>query len=66
MGWTKHNLVTQFERGEKAGWVPLIEAAATTYGFTPSVLWALGSRETNLDPKYLKVTEMNKYGYNFL
>lgn len=63
MNWTKTNLETQFKRGKSLGWIPLIQTAATTYGFHASTLWAVGSRETNLDPKYLKVAGDHGHGF---
>jgi hypothetical protein len=45
-------LKKQFERARKSGWLPLIRAAADRYQFTPDLLLAIGSRETNLDPRY--------------
>lgn len=63
MNWTKQNIKTQFERGKNLGWEPLIQTAATTYGFRSATLWALGSRETNLDPKYLRISGDGGHGF---
>jgi len=47
----------QFKRAEKLGWLPYFEEAvgAYTHGiFDAADLMAIASRETNLDPKWLK------------
>jgi hypothetical protein len=54
MGATKAQLKTQFERAKRLGWLPHFEEAAAKYGFEPAFLLAIGSRETNLDPKWLR------------
>ena len=45
--FTRLALEQQFARVKAAGWLPYYEAAAKAYGFTPSLLLALTSRETN-------------------
>lgn len=55
MNATRSQLITQFNRAKKLGWIPFfIEAAQITKGyFDTADLMGIGSRETNLDPKWL-------------
>jgi hypothetical protein len=43
--WTKHDLVKQFERAKKNGWIKFFKSAAARYQFAPEILI---SRETNM------------------
>jgi hypothetical protein len=47
--------VVQYNRAKELGWIPLFQSAGKDNDFPAEVLMAIGSRETNLDPKYLKV-----------
>jgi hypothetical protein len=44
-------------------WLPGVFAAAEKYGVSAALLLAIGSRETNLDPKYLRIAGDNGNGY---
>jgi hypothetical protein len=69
MNATKAQLKTQFERARRLGWIPFFEEAVrkTTKGyFDVSDLLAIGSRETNLDPKWLKKAGDGGHGFGLL
>jgi hypothetical protein len=56
---TKHQqpvdqLQIEYERAKKLGWLPYFREAATKYDFPVEILMAIGSRETELNPYYLK------------
>lgn len=55
MNLTRSQLKTQYERAKRLGWIPhFVEAAEKTKAiFDVADLMAIGSRETNLDPKWL-------------
>lgn len=57
-------LKRQFDRAVKSGWLSLIQAAANRYQFTPELLLAIGSRETNLDSKYQQVPGDRGHGFS--
>ena len=38
----------EFEAAKASGWIPLFEKAGKEYDFAPSLLLAIGSRESNL------------------
>lgn len=61
--WTNSQLSKQFSRAKDLGWLPAIQSAATTYGLTSAVLLAIASRETGLDPKYLRVSGDKNRGF---
>ena len=66
MNATRSQLKTQYERAKRLGWIPHFrEAVATrTKGFFDVAdLMAIGSRETNLDPKWL--TKAGDHGNGF-
>lgn len=46
--WTVSDLVLQFNRTERLGWLPYFGDAASRYGFDQSVLMAIASRESNI------------------
>jgi hypothetical protein len=46
--WTEHDLVKQFERAKKNGWIKFFKSAAARYQFAPEILMAIASRETNM------------------
>jgi len=52
---TRTQLERQFQTAEKAGWLPFCEQAALDHGLNPALILAIASRETNLDPKYLRI-----------
>lgn len=57
MNITRSQLKTQFDRVNKLGWMPFFQEAADTVTkgyFDVADLIAIGSRETNLDPKWLR------------
>lgn len=54
--WLKKELVKQYERAEKLGWIKFFveaEEKHTKNFFDAADLMGIGSRETNLDPKWL-------------
>lgn len=57
----RHFLVAQHEN-----WIQYFIAAAKTYGFQSCVLMAVASRETNLDPKYLRVPGDKGNGFGLM
>lgn len=65
MSLTKAQAKKQFDRAEKLGWLPYFqEAAEITEGlYDMADLMAIGSRETNLDPKWL--TKAGDHGNGF-
>lgn len=64
MNLTRSQLKAQFDRAVKLGWLPHFEEAAkiTKGYFDVADLMAIGSRETNLDPKWLKRKGDNGHG----
>jgi hypothetical protein len=62
---TRSQLKTQYERAKRLGWIPhFVDAAKKTKGFFDVAdLMAIGSRETNLDPKWL--TKPGDHGNGF-
>jgi hypothetical protein len=55
-----------FDRCDELGWIPFFRDAAETNDFAPELLMAIGYRETNLNPKYLKVPGDNGHGYGLM
>ncbi len=56
---TKHQqpadpLQIEYERAKKLGWLPYFQEAATKYDIPVEILMGIGSRETELNPYYLK------------
>ena len=47
-------LQIEYERAKKLGWLPYFKEAAIKYDFPVEILMAIGSRETELNPYYLK------------
>lgn len=69
MNATKSELKKEFDRAVRLGWLPYFIEAAKTYTsgfFDESDLLAIGSRETNLDPKWLTKAGDNGHGYGLL
>ncbi|HXG85469.1 MAG TPA: hypothetical protein VNI84_15715, partial [Pyrinomonadaceae bacterium] len=69
MNITKAQIKIQFNRAKKLGWLPFFaeaEKAWTRTYFDTADLLAIGSRETNLDPKYLTKTGDNGNGFGLL
>jgi hypothetical protein len=65
MAATRSQIKTQYERAKRLGWVPHFQdaAKAITKGFFDTAdLMAIGSRETNLDPKWLTKKGDNGHG----
>ena len=66
MNITKAQLKTQYERAKSRGWIPHFQEAANTITkgyFDTADLMAIGSRESNLDPKWL--TKPGDHGNGF-
>jgi hypothetical protein len=55
-----------FDRSEQLGWTTYFRAAAKANKFEPELLMAIGYRESNLNPKYLKVPGDNGHGYGLM
>ena len=55
-----------FQRCEQLGWTVHFEKAAEVNSFDPELLISIGYRETNLNPKYLKVAGDNGHGYGLM
>lgn len=53
----------QFKVAQQRGWLPGVVRAAEKHGVSAALLLAIGSRETNLDPKYLLIAGDNGNGY---
>ncbi len=57
MNITRSQLKTQYDRAVRLGWLPFFQEAADTITkgyFDAADLMGIGSRETNLDPKWLR------------
>jgi len=57
---------TAYDRADQEGWIPYFRQSAEDYSFKPELLMAIGYRETNLLPKYLKEAGDNGNGYGLL
>lgn len=68
MNLTKAQLKAQYNRAVRLGWLPYFqEAAEITEGFYDVAdLLAIGSRETNLDPKWLKKSGDHGNGFGLM
>lgn len=53
----------QYRSARDAGWITLCIEAAEFYGQDAATILAIGSRETDLNPKYLKVPGDNGHGF---
>jgi hypothetical protein len=62
----KDPLQLAFDRCDELGWIPFFRDAAENNKFTPELLMGIGYRETNLNPKYLKVPGDNGHGYGLM
>jgi hypothetical protein len=63
MNATRAQLTKQFNSIKSH--LPVIESAAQTHGFEPSLIIAIGSRETEFDPKYQRVGGDNNHGFSW-
>lgn len=61
--WSVKDLTNQYNRAKRLGWLPHVADAASAFGHTPWDLLAVGSRESNLDPKYLRITGDHGNGF---
>jgi hypothetical protein len=69
MNATRSQIITQYERAKKLGWIPHFLAAEQQHTkdyFDAADLMGIGSRETNLDPKWLKKAGDGGHGYGLL
>lgn len=66
MNATKAQLKIQFERAKRLGWLTHFEEAAAKYNFEPAFLLAIASRETNLDPKWLRNAGDGGHGFGLM
>jgi hypothetical protein len=62
----RSTLRAQFLRACQLGWIPFFEEAASRYKQDAATILALASRETNLDPQYLKIRGDHGHGYGLL
>lgn len=51
----RHHLEGQFTRAVRLGWINELHSVTQKSGEDPALILAIGSRETNLDPRYLQV-----------
>jgi hypothetical protein len=56
----------QFLAAKLHGWLPAIIEAAETYNLLPEDIAAIGSRETNLDAKFLNTSGDNGHGFGLV
>src|SRR3954470_19355806 len=69
MNITRAQLKAQFARAERLGWLPHFHEAAETITkgyFDVADLLAIASRETNLDPKWLKKPGDGGHGFGLM
>ncbi len=69
MSTSKTEITKQFNRAKRLGWLPYFEEAAriiTNGYFDTADLIAIGSRETNLDPKWLKKPGDGGHGFGLM
>lgn len=64
--WTEKDLEIQFSKIKNLGWLEIFKLAAAKLSFPVEVLIAIGSRETNLDPKYQSVTGDGGNGHSIM
>jgi hypothetical protein len=62
----ERELRRQFARAEQLGWIDHFEEASARYAEPTETLMAIGSRETNLDPRYLRVPGDNGNGFGLM
>lgn len=66
MNATRSQLKTQYDRAKRLGWIPFFQEASNTITkgfFDAADLMGIGSRESNLDPKWL--TKAGDHGNGF-
>lgn len=56
-------LKAQFDRADKLGWIPSLLSLPLHSNITPALILALCSRETNLDPRYLRTPGDGGHGF---
>jgi hypothetical protein len=56
----------QFARADRLGWIDHFWEASARYGEAVDILLAIGSRETNLDPRYLRVLGDGGNGFGLM
>lgn len=69
MNITRAQLKAQYERAKSRGWIPFFDEAAKTVTpglFDTADLMGIGSRESNLDPKWLTKPGDNGNGFGLL
>jgi hypothetical protein len=69
MAATRSQIRTQYERAKRLGWIPYFQEAAKTITrgrFDTADLMAIGSRESNLDPKWLTKAGDNGNGFGLM
>jgi hypothetical protein len=69
MNATRSQIITQYERAKRLGWIPHFLAAEKQHTkgyFDAADLMGIGSRETNLDPKWLKKAGDGGHGYGLM
>jgi hypothetical protein len=69
MNATRSQLKTQYERAKRLGWIEHFKAAAEQHTkgyFDTADLMGIGSRETNLDPKWLTKPGDGGHGYGLM
>jgi hypothetical protein len=60
------HVAAAFQRCQQLGWIPFFQEAAQANSFEPELLMGIGYRESNLNPKYLKVPGDNGHGYGLM
>lgn len=56
----------QFTRADQLSWIDYFWEASARYGESVDILLAIGSRETNLDPRYLRVIGDGGNGFGLM
>lgn len=64
--WTNKYLEIQFKRVINLGWLEIFKQAANKFKLPVEILIAIGSRETNLDPKYQSQTGDGGHGHSIM
>ncbi len=64
--WQPSDIKKQWERVLRLSWYPYFVEAGKAFNFPPSLLMAIGSRETNLDAKYLRIKGDKGYGHGLM
>lgn len=61
--WTEQDLRQQFAFLSENGWIGAIKDAAASISVAPEILFGIGSRETEFNPKYLRGPGDHGHGY---